>query len=298
MSSFFITSQFSSWILAIRPRTLSLSVVPVVVGSSIAWSECSKIDCFALPLILIAAISIQICSNLYNDAIDYECGCDGSDRIGPLRVTATGLLSSSQVKHGAFFCMIIAMLSGTSLVWIGGWPILLLGLISLFATLFYTSGPLPISYTPFGEVCALIFFGICAVAGTVWLHIGYLTNVSVLSGIAVGCFSSAVLLVNNYRDVASDIRVGRHTLSIIIGSRASCWIYCALMTIPFILLPLLNNLLQNKHVLIVFLCAPFSLLMIRKFFHENVGPIFNKILSQTAQIQLIYGILLCFGLLL
>lgn len=289
-------SPFALWLLAIRPRTLSLSAVPVAVGSAVAWSGEGRINCLAIPLALIGAMAIQICSNLYNDVADHERGADGPDRLGPLRVTAAGLLSPSQMKRGALVCSLIATLAGLSLVWMGGWPILLLGLASLLAAWAYTGGPLPIAYTPFGELCVLVFFGVGAVAGTAWLHLGHLTMAAVLSGIAIGCFGSAVLLVNNYRDAAADARVGRHTLAITVGPKASRWLYVLLMIAPFALLPVLDLLLRSGHAWVAFGGLPLALLMVRRFFREAPGPAFNRILGQTAQVQLAYGALLCLGL--
>jgi 1,4-dihydroxy-2-naphthoate octaprenyltransferase len=229
---------------------------------------------------------------------DHERGADGPDRLGPLRVTAAGLLSPSQMKRGALVSSLVAALAGLSLVWMGGWPILLLGLASLVAAWAYTGGPLPIAYTPFGELCVLIFFGLGAVAGTSWLHLGHLTVASVLSGIAIGCFGAAVLLVNNYRDAAADARVGRRTLAITVGPRISRWLYALLMVTPFALLPVFDLLLRGGHAWLAFGGLPLALLMVRRFFREAPGPAFNRILAQTAQVQLAYGALLCLGLVL
>jgi 1,4-dihydroxy-2-naphthoate octaprenyltransferase len=290
------SSPFALWLMAIRPRTLSLSAVPVAVGSAVAWSGAGHINWVAIPLALFAAMAIQICSNLYNDVADHERGADGPDRLGPLRVTAAGLLSPSQMKRGALVCSVIATLGGLGLVWIGGWPILLLGLASLLAAWAYTGGPLPIAYTPFGELFVLIFFGLGAVMGTTWLHLGVLTLASVLSGVAIGCFGAAVLLVNNYRDAAADARVGRRTLAIVVGAEASRWLYALLMILPFALLPFLDQLLRGGHAWVALGGLPLAFRMVRRFFREQPGPVFNRILGQTAQVQLAYGVLLSIGL--
>jgi 1,4-dihydroxy-2-naphthoate octaprenyltransferase len=289
-------SPFALWLMAVRPRTLSLSAVPVAVGSAVAWSGAGRLNGLAIPLALVAAMAIQICSNLYNDVADHERGADGPDRLGPLRVTAAGLLSPSQMKRGALVCSMVATLAGLGLVWMGGWPILLLGLASLLAAWAYTGGPLPIAYTPLGELCVLIFFGLGAVAGTSWLHLGSLTGASLLSGLAIGCFGAAVLLVNNYRDAVADARVGRRTLAIVAGPRVSRWLYALLMIIPFALLPVLDLLLRGGHAWVAFGALPLAVRMVRRFVGEAPGPVFNRILAQTAQVQLAYGLLLCLGL--
>ncbi|MDR3440072.1 1,4-dihydroxy-2-naphthoate polyprenyltransferase [Telmatospirillum sp.] len=290
-------SPFALWLMAIRPRTLSLSAVPVAVGSAVAWCGEARINWIAIPLALIAAMAIQICSNLYNDVADHERGADGPDRLGPLRVTAAGLLSPTQMKRGAAVCSLVATLAGLGLVYMGGWPILLLGLASLVAAWAYTGGPVPIAYTPFGELFVMIFFGLGAVAGTTWLHVGSVTPAAVLAGIAVGCYGAAVLLVNNYRDAAADARVGRRTLAIVAGPRLTPWLYAVLMFMPFVFLPLFDLiLLKGGQAWLAFGALPLAFLMVRRFFREAPGPVFNRLLGQTAQVQLAYGLLLSLGL--
>lgn len=290
-------SSYAVWLMAIRPRTLSLSAVPVAVGSAVAWSSTSHFNCLAMPLALVGAAAIQICSNLYNDVADHERGADGPDRLGPLRVTSAGLLSAAQMKKGALVCSLIAALAGLALVYMGGWPILLLGLASLVAAWAYTGGPVPIAYTPLGELFVLMFFGIGAVAGTTWLHLAEWNGPALVAGIAIGAFGSAVLLVNNYRDAEVDARNGRKTLAICAGPRLSRWLYAAMMMLPFAALPLLDGMVGRAHAWVAFGALPLALLMVRRFFREMPGPAFNRILGQTAQVQLAYGVLLCLGLL-
>jgi 1,4-dihydroxy-2-naphthoate octaprenyltransferase len=283
--------------MAIRPRTLSLSAVPVLVGTAVAWCGEGRINWIAIPLALLAAMAIQICSNLYNDVADHERGADGPDRLGPLRVTAAGLLSPSQMKRGAAVCSGLATLAGVGLVYMGGWPILILGLASLAAAWAYTGGPVPIAYTPLGELFVMIFFGLGAVVGTTWLHVGAITVAATAAGIAIGCFGSAVLLVNNYRDAAADARAGRRTLAIVAGRRLTPWLYAVMMMLPFLLLPVFDHaLLKGGHAWLAFGACPLALLMVWRFFREAPGPAFNRLLGQTAQVQLAYGVLLSVGL--
>ena len=159
----------SPWLMAARPRTLSLSVTPVLVGTAMAWAADGEVPWLAVLAALIASAFIQLGTNLHNDAADFERGSDGPDRIGPPRVTATGLLSATTVNRGAFVCFGIAALLGLYLTYVGGWPILLIGILSIAAGWGYTGGPYPIAYTPFGEVFVVAFFGVTAVAGTFFL---------------------------------------------------------------------------------------------------------------------------------
>lgn len=288
--------SYAVWLMAIRPRTLSLSAVPVAVGSAAAWSLDGHISWLVMPLALVGAIAIQIFSNLYNDVADHERGADGPDRTGPLRVTASGLLTPAQTKRGAQVCALVAAIAGLILVWMGGWPILLLGLASLVAAWAYTGGPVPIAYTPLGEVFVLLFFGLGAVGGTAWLHMGRLSAGSLLAGLAVGAFGAAVLMVNNYRDIAADTRAGRRTLAICAGRQMSKWLYAGMMLAPFFLLLPLGAALPGGNPWVAWGAVPLAALMILRFWREPPGPAFNRILGQTAQVQLVYGVLLCAGL--
>jgi 1,4-dihydroxy-2-naphthoate octaprenyltransferase len=281
-----------------RPKTLSLSMVPVVLGTAIAWSEAGRVSWLAALVALLGAMAIQIGSNLYNDAADYERGGDGPDRQGPLRATAAGLLTASQVKRGALACFGFATLAGLALICIGGWPILVLGALSLVAAWGYTGGPYPIAYTPLGEMFVLAFFGLGAVAGTDWLHTGNLSSAALLGGIAVGLFASAVLLVNNHRDALVDRRVGRRTLAIVAGPGLTPWLYALLVLAPFALLPLIDRRLPGGHAWLAFGALPLAIHMLLRFARVPRGPAFNRILAQTAQLQLAFGLLLCLGLVL
>jgi 1,4-dihydroxy-2-naphthoate polyprenyltransferase len=287
-----------SWIIAARPRTLTLSMTPVAVGAALAWAEQRKVHWLAVLVALVGSMCIQIATNLHNDAIDSERGGDGPDRVGPPRVTASGLLSVGAVKRGAAFCFAVAALAGLYLVFIGGWPILLLGLLSILSGWAYTGGPMPIAYTPLGELFVVAFFGVGAVGGTYWLSTGRLDEIAIVGGLAIGLFAAAVLMVNNYRDVEADRRAGRKTLAIRVGPRVSVWIYGAMMLAPFVLLNLLGNNVSHGHVWPALIAMPLALILIQRFALEPPGRGFNRILAQTAQIQFVFGSLLCLGLVL
>ena len=290
--------NLSPWVMAVRVRTLSLSMTPVAVGAALAWAMERKIHWLAVLVALIGGIFIQIGTNLHNDAVDSELGGDGPDRVGPPRVTAAGLLSVTTMKHGAALCFAAAALLGLYLVLVGGWPILLLGILSILSGWAYTGGPWPIAYTPLGELFVVAFFGVGAVGGTYWLCTAHLGYAAVLGGVAVGLFTAAVLMVNNHRDVEADARVGRRTLAIMAGPRVTVWLYAGLMLIPFAMLPLLSDNLPRGQVWPMLIALPLALALIHRFAHEPPGRGFNRILVQTAQVQLICSLLLCLGLLL
>jgi 1,4-dihydroxy-2-naphthoate octaprenyltransferase len=288
----------SPWIMAARPRTLSLSVTPVLVGTAMVWAAEGEVPWLPVLAALIASMFIQLGTNIHNDAADFERGSDGPDRIGPPRVTATGLLSATTVNRGALVCFAIAALLGLYLTYVGGWPILLLGILSIVAGWGYTGGPYPIAYTPLGEVFVVVFFGVAAVGGTYFLCTGHVGALALTSGVAIGSLTGAVLLVNNHRDVVSDARAGRKTLPIVAGKAATTAIYAALMLLPFALLPLIGRALPHGHVWPAFIALPLALALIWRFAREPCGPAFNRILVQTVQVQLAFSLLLSVGLLL
>jgi 1,4-dihydroxy-2-naphthoate octaprenyltransferase len=290
------TTTLSSWIMAVRPRTLSLSVTPVAVGAALAWATEREIDWLAVLAALVGSMFIQLGTNLHNDAVDSERGGDGPDRLGPPRVTASGLLNITMVKRGAAACFALAALMGFYLVLVGGWPILLLGVLSILSGWAYNGGPVPIAYTPLGELFVVAFFGLGATCGTYWLCTAHLGPAALEAGLAMGLLAGAVLEVNNYRDAEADARVGRRTLAIIAGPSITIWIYAGLMLLPFALLAPMGQALSRGHVWPALVAAPVALALVHRFIHEPRGRGFNRILVRTVQMQSLFGLLLCLGL--
>ena len=289
-------TKLSFWLMASRPRTLTISTTPVIVGTALAWAAHGRVHWLAVLAALISSMFIQIGTNIHNDAADFERGGDGPDRIGPARVTASGLLSATTVKRGAYICFAIAALMGTYLVSVGGWPILLIGLFSIVAGWGYTGGPLPIAYTPLGELFCVIFFGLGGVVGTYFLSTGQISFQAIVAGLAIGSLVAAVLLVNNHRDVVSDGRVGRRTLPIVVGPTLTVAIFAGLMLLPFALLPLIGHSLPHGKVWPALIALPLALAMIYRLAQEPRGPVFNQILVQTAQVEFAFSVLLSIGL--
>ena len=226
-------STWFVWWTAIRPRTLGMSVAPVAFGTALALADGGGLDWAVLAATLACALLIQIGTNLYNDAADYERGTDTPDRRGPTRVTLAGWASAGSVKRGAALCLGVALAIGAGLVAVGGWPILAIGCASLVAAWGYSGGPRPISHTPLGEVFVLAFFGVFAVAGSHWLQSPQLSWRDLVGGLAVGAPAAAVLLVNNFRDLETDRRSGRRTLAAVLGPRRSRFAYAAFVLAPF-----------------------------------------------------------------
>ena len=284
------------WFFAIRPKTLSLSLVPVIVGIALAWGETHLL--YPLPALaaLLAALLIQIGTNLHNDAEDFARGADTEERLGPPRATAQGWLTAAAVKRGAYLAFSLAFLIGLYLVWRGGWPILAIGLISLLAGYAYTGGPKPIAYSASGELFVFLFFGLVAVLGSYYLQTLSLSLNALVVACAIGLLAAAVLLVNNYRDLQSDRKAGKLTLTHYLGRKRSQTLYAFLILTPFLLPLLLSGLAAT--VWLVLLALPVALLLLRRFVSEAPGPGFNQILARTALLQLLYGVLLTSALLL
>ncbi|MCW8882311.1 MAG: 1,4-dihydroxy-2-naphthoate polyprenyltransferase [Sedimenticola sp.] len=288
--------QIKHWLLAVRPKTLGISVVPVLVGTALAWAELNSVIWLPALAALIAAILIQIGTNLYNDAADFERGADTPDRLGPKRATAQGWFSAAQVKRAALISFGSAFLIGIYLAWVGGWPIILIGLLSLLAGYAYTGGPRPIAYSASGEVFVFIFFGLMAVSGSYYLQTSSLTAETLICAGAIGLLAAAVLLVNNYRDLETDERAAKLTLTHYLGRERARQLYILLMLLPFALPVAFNHRYDGSWLVV--LCLPFALWLLHRFSTEPPGRGFNDILANTAKLQLVYGALLSLGLIL
>jgi 1,4-dihydroxy-2-naphthoate octaprenyltransferase len=278
------------WLLGMRPRTLTMAAVPVAVGAVLAWAGGADPDWLTFVATLACAVLIQIGTNLFNDANDGERGADGPDRIGPVRITGSGLAKPKQVRRAAIACFVAALAAGVYLIVVGGIPILVIGLASLAAGYAYSSGPRPLSHGPFGEVYVIVFFGLVAVAGSYYLQMGQLPSGAVsLTGVAIGCYAAAVLLVNNLRDTVADLRAGRKTLAGRLGKQAAQWLYGFLVLVPFAMLAAAWGM---QGLGLVWLGLPVCLWLALLFARMPVGPGMNAQLGRTALVQVLVGALL------
>ena len=278
------------WLLGMRPRTLTMAAVPVAVGAVLAWAGGANPEWVTFVATLACAVLIQIGTNLLNDANDGERGADGPDRLGPVRITGSGLARPRQVRRAALGCFGAALVAGIYLVVVGGLPILVIGFVSLVSGYAYSSGKRPLSHGPFSEVYVIIFFGLVAVAGSYYLQSQRLPDTAVvLTGLAIGCYAAAVLLVNNLRDTAADRRAGRKTLAGRLGIRAAQGLYGLLVLAPF---PLLAIAWGAGALGLVWLGLPVCLWLALLFSRMPVGPGMNAQLGKTALVQVLVGTLL------
>ena len=212
--------RMHAWIMASRPATLPASVAPVVVGTAMAGYR-GVLEVLPAAVALVAALLIQVATNLANDYFDYRTGTDTEDRAGPVRVVQAGLLPPRAVLGGTVLALGLAAAAGSYLVWTGGIPILVIGLLALTCAVAYSAGPFPISHHGLGDLFVLLFFGFAAVAGTYWVQAGAFEPDLLLAGLGVGTLTTAVLVVNNLRDIGTDRRAGKRTLAVRLGEGAT-----------------------------------------------------------------------------
>lgn len=292
-------SALQAWIAAARPRTLTIAAVPVLVGAALARAETAQFEPVVTVAALVAAVLIQVGTNMQNDLGDYERGADATERLGPPRVTSMGWIAPGDMRLGVALAFGLACLVGSYLAWRGGWPILVAGLASIAAGIAYTSGPRPIAYTGLGELFVLVFFGIVAVCGTYYLEAFRLSWSAATAGMMIGMLAAAILVVNNYRDIESDRRVGKHTLAACFGRKFARAEYAFLVVAPFALLPALGALQGLRpSAMLPFAALPWAILLARRIGSAPPGRWLNRLLGQTAGLQLGFALLLIASFLL
>jgi 1,4-dihydroxy-2-naphthoate octaprenyltransferase len=284
-----------TWIAAARPRTLPAAVVPVAVGTAcaraaggIAWGP-------ALAA-LGGAIAIQIGANFANDVFDAEHGADGPDRIGPVRAVATGLVGAAAMKRAMIGAFAIATAFGAYLLAAAGWPVLVIGLASIAAGIAYTGGPWPLGYHGLGDVFVLAFFGFVAVCGTAFVQLGHVPALAWWAALPVGALATAILVVNNVRDRASDARTGKRTLAVRFGRRAALVEYAALLAAAYAVPLSLAAAAGSPWRALPLITLPLALHRLRGVARAATGPEYNACLAATAQLLLVHGALFALGL--
>lgn len=290
-------SKLDAWILASRPKTLLAALVPVIVGTSIAIND-QKFKPVAAIIALICSFLIQIGTNFVNDLYDFLAGTDKSERLGPKRAVASGFLSVSEMKIGIIISFGLSFLLGLYLVYITGWEILLLGIISIIAGIAYTAGPFPLAYNGLGDLASFLFFGLVGTVGTYYVQAQEITATVFWSSIPVGALITNILVVNNYRDRLEDMSNGKHTLAVIIGDRFTRMQYVLFMIISYlILIVVFITYKQSILVFLPLLSLPLSLKLI-KMIYTLRGKELNKALELTAKLSALYGLLFAIGILL
>ena len=290
-------SGLKLWLMAARPKTLSAAVVPVMVGTAIAVAH-GVFSLWPALAALVGAGLIQIGTNFANDYFDFKSGADNEDRLGPTRVTQAGLISPEAVRMATGLTFGAAALVGVYLIAVGGWPILAIGVASILSGLAYTGGPYPLGYNGLGDVFVFVFFGLIAVAATYYVQALSWAPETLVAALPIGFLSTAILVVNNYRDVDTDRVAGKRTLAVRLGRKATRWQYAALVVGSYLVPVVQWALLGGKiSLLLPLLSLPLAVKLLKEMWTRQ-GAELNPVLASTAKLLAIFGLLYTVGYLL
>lgn len=289
-------SKRAAWKLAVRLPTLPAAVAPVAVGTGVAVGR-DAFDLFPALAALFGALCLQVGANFANDVFDFKRGADTHERLGPPRVTQMGLLSPREVMVGMWTAFALAFIAGIYLVWVGGWPIVAVGLSSIVAAIVYTGGPWPIGYHALGDAFTFVFFGVAAVVGTYYVQAGEAAGLAWAASIAMGCTVTLILVVNNLRDIHTDRAAGKTTLAVLLGVQGTRAWFTLLLAGAFVAAALCWPLAgASPAVLLVALSAPFAAGPLRAVLGGAEGRALNLHLKATARFHLVFGLLFAVGL--
>jgi 1,4-dihydroxy-2-naphthoate octaprenyltransferase len=283
--------------MAARVRTLPAAIAPVLVGTSLALGA-GHFDALAFAAALLGAMFIQVGTNLSNDYSDARRGADAEDRLGPVRVTAGGLVPPAQVLAATYLTFGLAVLCGIYLVAVAGWELLAVGAASILAGVLYTGGPRPYGYEGLGELFVFLFFGIVAVVGSYFVQVQDLPWEAFVCAIPVGLLASAILVVNNVRDLETDRRAGKRTLAVRLGRPRTRVMYAAMLGTAFLVAPLpwpLGSL--GPWLLLPWATAPLAVALVRVVRTRTDGVALNGALARTGLLQLLFCVLYSTGIL-
>lgn len=291
-------SKLQAWILATRPPTLTAALVPVAVGTAVAFADGAARAWPALAA-LVAALLIQIGTNFANDLFDFEKGADTEERIGPTRAVQSGLISPQAMRRATFLTFAAAMLVGLYLIYVAGWPILVVGILSIVCGLAYTGGPWPLGYHGLGDLFVFLFFGVVAVVGTYFVQALQVSQYALLASIPVGFLVTAIIVVNNFRDSDTDRVAGKRTLAVRLGRKNTRIYYALLMTLPYVILFWIWRRESTSFAIFApWLSLPWALALVRRLATHTDGPTLNATLRSTAKLHALFGLLFALGILL
>ncbi len=285
------------WAMAARPRTLPAAVAPVLVGTALAGSE-GDIRPLAFCAALVGSIFIQIGTNLSNDYSDARRGADTEERLGPVRVTAGGLVPPRKVLVATWLAFAIAVGAGAYLIALVGWELLAIGAASILAGVLYTGGPRPYGYEGLGELFVFGFFGVVAVTGSYYVQTEELSWLALAVSVPVGLLAAAILVVNNIRDVDTDRRAGKRTLAVRLGRDRARRLFALTVTLPFAIVVAIAAIDSRPELLLALLPAPLVLPLLRTVSSRTDGPSLNGALARCGALLALFSLFLSAGLLL
>lgn len=290
-------SRFQIWLAAARPRTLPAAVAPVLVGAALAWSD-GKFDGGAAALCLGFALLIQIGTNFANDYYDFVQGADTAARVGPRRAVAAGLIAPATMKRAMAALFVSAFLLGLSLIAWGGPWLIVIGVASILCGIAYTGGPWPLGYHGLGDVFVFIFFGLVAVTATYFVQAGRVTLDAVLAAIPIGLLAANILVVNNYRDVATDTAAGKRTLVVRFGRGAARAQFNGSLTLALVMPAALVVRGRSAWCLLPLALLPLALAHARRLRESKSPSELIALLGDTGKLLALYALLLAAGLVL
>jgi 1,4-dihydroxy-2-naphthoate polyprenyltransferase len=281
-----------AWLAGARPRTLPAAIVPVIVGTGVAAGY-GRFSAWRAVLALVVALALQVGVNYAND---YSDGLRGTDeqRVGPLRLTASGLARPRQVLTAAICCFTVACLAGLVLAAVTSWWLLAVGAAAVAAAWFYTGGSHPYGYRALGEISVFLFFGLAAVVGTAYVQMDRMPWLAVAAAAPVGLLACALLVINNLRDIPTDTLTGKRTLAVVLGDHRTRILYAACIVVPFCAAAAIAA--TAPLTLIALAAAPLALAPLRLVRAGASGPGLITALGQTGRLQLAFGVLLTLGL--
>jgi 1,4-dihydroxy-2-naphthoate polyprenyltransferase len=285
-------ADLRTWIAGARPRTLPAAVVPVVVGSGVAFGY-GKFSLWRAALALLVALALQVGVNYAND---YSDGIRGTDkvRVGPVRLVGSGLAKPRHVLAAALGCFGVAGVAGFALAAVTSWWLLLLGAAAVAAAWFYTGGRRPYGYRALGELSVFVFFGLAAVAGTAYVQMQTLTWLPVVASAAIGLLACALLVINNLRDIPTDSETGKRTLAVVLGDQRTRALYIGCILVPFCVAAVLAP--ARPLSLLALAALPLAFAPVRQVHDGATGRRLIVALGQTGRLELAYGALLTLGL--
>jgi 1,4-dihydroxy-2-naphthoate octaprenyltransferase len=290
-----VASRIKLWLMAIRPKTLPAAVGPVAVGSAVAIGD-GRFSFFPALGCLVGAMLLQIGVNLANDYFDFKNKIDSGERLGPVRVTQSGLIPPEEVKRGMILCLLLAALVFVYLALTGGMVIVIIGAASVIAALAYSGGPFPLASNGLGELFVFIFFGLVAVGGTYFIQAGEVTMPAMLAAIPPGLLITAIMVVNNLRDIDTDRKAGKNTLAVILGRNGTITEYKLLLLGSYIFPPaLFLTGVFGAAIFLPLLTLPIAWPLVKRIGCDT-GAALNELLSGTARLSLLYSLLFSVGL--
>ncbi len=284
-------ARAADWIQAARPKTLGAAVAPVLVGSALGWRLSGQWHPWLAVCTLLSTMALQVATNWFNDALDALKGADTAQRLGPRRITASGVVSAPQVMRAGVLMLLVAVTLSLPLWWVRGWPIVWIGIPSLYFCFGYTGGPMPLAYRGLGELFVILFFGLVAVTGSAFVQSGVWHLAAVVVGLQVGCLSTVLIAINNLRDRVEDSGTGKRTLAVRFGDRFARWEIVSLVVLPHGL-----GLYWFGQDAAVLFCWPFAallpgLVVIRRVLTGASGGALNALLGMSGGMLVLFSIL-------